>query len=73
MNGEDLNISQIHTSFITTQSKSSDDEHDSIPSSTEGVFHFSGLSSIDHSHAHGSKMLPQFGGNVKNFPGYQLN
>jgi hypothetical protein len=73
MNGEDLNISQIHTSFITTQSKSSDDEHDSIPSSTEGVFHFSGLSSIDHSHAHGSKMLPQFGGNIKNFPGYQLN
>lgn len=73
MNGDDLNISKIHQSFITTQSKSSDNEHDSIPSSTEGVFHFSGLSSNDHSHAHGSKMLPQFGGNMKIFPGYQLN
>ena len=72
MNGDDLTISQIHQSFITTQPKSSDDEHDSIPSSTEGVFHFSDLSN-DHSHTHGSNMLPQFGGNMNNFPGYQLN
>lgn len=72
MNGDDLNISQIHQSIITTQSKSSDDEHYSILSSTEGVNHFSDIS-VDHSQAQGSKMLPHFGGNMNNFPGYQLN
>ena len=55
MNGDDLNISQIHQSIITTQSKSSDDEHYSILSSTEGVNHFSDIS-IDHSQAQGSKI-----------------